>query len=401
MLSKISFCEENRKPFGSEGIGSAALVIILIITLVTGAIAGMAINEWYDGNSNDLNAGNSAEIETKLRNLQGRVELLENILNESTGDWPVDDIYKRVAPSIVNITVEKTSSTIFGTTKETAQGSGFVFDSTGHILTNHHVVEGATSILVKFSDGETIEAALVGSDVYSDVAVLRVDRAEVEEFPDPLNLADSGKVEPGDRIIAIGNPFGLTGTTTTGIVSQVNRLLETESGYGIPGVIQMDAAINPGNSGGPLLSFNGSVIGITTAIRSSTGTFSGIGFAVPSNLVGKVATALMEEGEYKHPWIGITGTDVNYEIARERGLDRVRGFLIEQVISDSPAGEAGLKRGDVLLTIDDKTIISLEDVLSYIELNKTPGDIVDFGVLRDGEIITVELELGVRPPFEG
>ena len=194
-------------------------------------------------------------------------------------------------------------------------GSGFVYDNLGHIITNAHVVEGASKATVTFLDGTQYDAEIIGKDKFTDIAVMKVN--EKPRLLHPLQIGDSSKLHVGDQVAAIGNPFGLSGSMTSGIVSQLGRLLPTQdSGFSIPDVIQTDAAINPGNSGGPLLNMKGEVIGINTAIQSISGEFSGIGFAVPSNTALKIVPSLIEDGEYNHPWIGISGRDIDPDLAR-------------------------------------------------------------------------------------
>ncbi|KXA91777.1 hypothetical protein AKJ63_00970 [candidate division MSBL1 archaeon SCGC-AAA259D18] len=316
-------------------------------------------------------------------------------------DWPVDEIYREVRNSIVVIKSKMVTMGFFGPSTQTVQGSGFVYSDEGYILTNHHVIEEADNISVRFWNGSTVEAFLVDSDPYSDVALLKVDSSKIPDNLHPLELGDSSEIDPGDRIIAIGNPFGLAGSTTTGIVSQTGRVLSTQAGYSIPGIIQIDAAINPGNSGGPLLNFEGEVIGINTAIESETGNFSGIGYAVPSSIISKIVSRWLENKEYHHPWVGIIYEEVTQETAREGGLEEVRGILVKGIVANGPAEKAGLRIDDIILKVDGVKIIDGEDFLSYIELNKSPGDELSFKVLRNGETIMIPLELGERPSPSG
>lgn len=292
-----------------------------------------------------------------------------------------------------------------------ATGSGFTYDSIGHIVTNNHVVEGALAVEVTFPDGTILPAQVVGTDPYSDVAVLKV-----EASPDlikPLLLGDSSKIAVGQRVFALGNPFGLTASMTEGIVSQTDRELRTEFRYLIIGVIQVDAAINPGNSGGPLLDAAGEAIGVNTAIRTTTGEFSGVGFAIPINMVRKVANSIIETGKFDHAWVGISGTDVTPAIAQAMGLEEPRGFLVTEVTPDGPADRAGIEAGtvvevvdgmeinlggDVIVAVDGVEMKGLYDALIYIEGNKSPGDTVVFTIVRKGETQAVDLALGVRPP---
>lgn len=290
---------------------------------------------------------------------------------------------------------------------ENAQGSGFIYSEEGHIVTNEHVVEGAERIEVSFTDGTTRNARLVGKDPYTDLAVLKVNKRDLKT----LELGNSSNVEVGQRAVAIGNPFGLRGSMTSGIISQKGRTLRTQGGFSTPNVLQTDAAINPGNSGGPLMNVDGKVIGVNTAIESNTGVFSGIGFAIPSNTVRRVVPELIDDGKYSHPWIGVSGIDVNQEIAEEMELENSTGFMIMEVVSGGPAEAAGLQEGDRNVTIDgaeltvggdiitainDQKIRGISDVLLYLARDAEVGETVQITVIRDGERMEIPLTLQSR-----
>jgi S1-C subfamily serine protease len=290
---------------------------------------------------------------------------------------------------------------------ENAQGSGFIYSEEGHIVTNEHVVEGAERIEVSFTDGTTRNARVVGKDPYTDLAVLKVNKRDLKA----LELGNSSNVEVGQRAVAIGNPFGLRGSMTSGIISQKGRTLRTQGGFSTPNVLQTDAAINPGNSGGPLMNVDGKVIGVNTAIESNTGVFSGIGFAIPSNTVRRVVPELIDDGEYSHPWIGVSGIDVNQEIAEEMELENSTGFMIMEVVSGGPAEAAGLQEGDRNVTIDgaeltvggdiitainDQKIRGISDVLLYLARDAEVGETVQITVIRDGERMEIPLTLQSR-----
>ncbi|MDW8212162.1 MAG: trypsin-like peptidase domain-containing protein [Roseiflexaceae bacterium] len=259
-------------------------------------------------------------------------------------------LYRRVNPSVVSIEVVVDHPPVGGApfTIPSSQGSGFLFDDQGHIVTNNHVVENGSKFQVRFSDGTVLLARLIGGDPGSDLAVLKVD--ELPPGVAPLPLADSRTVEVGQRAIAIGNPFGLRNTLTVGVVSGIGRSLSgpaSSSGgrFRIPNIIQTDAAINPGNSGGPLLNIYGEVIGVNTAISSGSGAFEGVGYAVPSNAVSRVVPALIRDGRYDHPWMGIGMRDVDPLLAESLDLPARQGVLITEVVPDSPAERAGLRGG--------------------------------------------------------
>jgi Trypsin-like serine proteases, typically periplasmic, contain C-terminal PDZ domain len=256
-----------------------------------------------------------------------------------------------------------------------------------------------------------LSATLVGYDVDTDLAVLRIEPPSDLQLR-PLPLGDSRALRIGDPVIAIGNPFGLQGSVTVGIVSQKGRLLPSDRGYLIPGVIQIDAAINPGNSGGPLLNYRGEVVGVTTAIETTTGTFSGVGYAIPSSIVARVVPVLIEKGRYSHSYLGISGKELNSLVAERAGIPVKSGFLVETVSNNSPASRAGLRGGntritvagesyliggDVIVAIDGHPISSLDDLLTYLVENTSPGDRVVLTVIREGRVVNVPVVLGERP----
>jgi len=331
------------------------------------------------------------------------------------------NLYERVNPSVVNIviTVDNGNSTAATSLFPTqGQGSGFVVDAAGHIVTNNHVIADANKIEVTFFDGTTVDAEFVGADPDSDIAVIQVDVPA--ESLRPITWGDSDTVRVGQRAVAIGNPFGLAGTLTSGIISALGRSLPTENGaFRIPEIIQTDAAINPGNSGGPLLNSEGRVIGVNTAIVPRRDTFGGersflgVGFAVPANLAKRVVPGLIESGKYQHPWIGFSGNTVTAEIAKAMDLPKAGGALVVQVISGSPADKAGLRSGtreivldsgldttiggDVIIAIDDEEIHSFDDLISFLSRRGEVNKKVMLTILRNGKEQQVELTLEARP----
>jgi len=290
-------------------------------------------------------------------------------------------------------------------------GSGFVYDILGHTITNAHVIENATKVTVTFLDGNQYNAEIIGSDKFTDIAVIKVN--EKPRLLHPLDIGDSSVLLVGEQVAAIGNPFGLSGSMTSGIVSQLGRLLfSPDNGFSIPDVIQTDAAINPGNSGGPLLNMKGEVIGINTAIRSSTGEFTGVGFAIPSNTIKKIVPSLIEEGKYHHPWMGITGIDIDPDLAKIRELGNAKGFLVVTVIDGHPADDAGLQGvsktveidgkeypidGDIIISVDGKEVRKINDLLVHLQREKSVGDEMILGVIRDGDLMHLTLTLAERP----
>ena len=274
------------------------------------------------------------------------------------------------------------------------------------------MIEAANTIQVTFLDGNITEASKVGEDPYSDLAIVKVNPQVTTLHP--VVLGDSSNLTVGEPVAAIGNPFGLSDTITAGIVSALERTMDAPGGYTIIDVIQVDAAINPGNSGGPLVNLAGQVVGINTAIISETGTFAGVGFAIPSDTIKREISNLIEFGTYKHPWVGVSGIDVSVSIAQYIGLEKPQGFLIIEVIPDSPADLAGLQGGtqtvtiggqeilvggDVIAGIDDQPVRKLNDLVVYIERNKHPGDSINLKIIRNGEQISIPLQLGERPPL--
>jgi len=323
-------------------------------------------------------------------------------------------IYDTVNPSVVNIQVLGTYNYGFYVGAVSSQGSGFVWDPQGHIVTNNHVVENAYNITVTFSDGTTTTAEVVGTDVQSDLAVIKVDPTGLTLHP--VSLGDSQAVKVGDLVIAIGNPYGLAGSMTQGIVSALSRSLTVDSSnpfssstYTIPDIIQTDAAVNPGNSGGVLVNTSGEVIGVTSAIQSTTNANAGIAFAIPSHIVERIVPVLIKDGRYKHPSLGLSGITLTANYATEMGLDaNTHGVLITDITPGGAADLAGLREttqqytrynrgviifGDVITAIDGNPVRTYEDLISYI-FNKTEvGQKVELTILRDGKEMTVTATL--------
>ena len=288
-------------------------------------------------------------------------------------------------------------------------GSGFVFDKKGHVITNAHVVNDAKKVVVTFLDGRSYNAEIIGIDEFTDLAVIKVNVDSI--LLRPLTLGDSSNLKVGEPIAAIGNPFGLSGSMTSGIVSQLGRLLPSGSGYSIPDVIQTDAAINPGNSGGPLLNMRSEIVGINTAIQSATGEFTGVGFAIPSQTIVKIIPTLIDKGEYKHPWIGISGRDIDPDLAKVLGLKDAVGFLVVTVVENSPASKAGLIGsektievegvnyaigGDIILSVDKVEVRKIADILIHLQRAKSVGDEMVLEILRDNRTTNITVILQER-----
>lgn len=347
-------------------------------------------------------------------------QISDNLLEQNNStELKIQDLFSQTSKSVVQITVIDPLSNA-----QQALGSGFLYDKDGHIITNNHVVafnEGNNNYLVTFSNGNSYQAKLIGHDPYSDLAVLKLDPIDIVLSPIPLGNSSSLRV--GDTVAAIGNPFGLSGSLTVGIVSGLGRLLPSTDGstspfsqfamnFNIPDIIQTDAAINPGNSGGPLLNLKGEVIGINSAIFSNTGVNAGIGFAVPSNTVKKVVQSIISSGKYLHPYLGVVGMDITPQLAKIFGLKESKGFLITDITPGSPAAKSGKLQkgtitsnqrgeiidsdGDIIVAIDDKEVRKIDDILTYLEREKEVGDTVTLKILRNDKLENVEIVLGPR-----
>ena len=368
-------------------IGGAIATIAIVFAVF---VSFNSVSE-NDGGELIVTNGNHAETVGEVTEIQRSYE------------YSLIDIFEKSEESVVQVNILRGES-------DGGMGSGFVYSDDGYIITNQHVVRDAQKVTVTFLDGEAYIGDVVGRDRDLDIAVVKVNPSNT--YIQPIKIGDSSKLKVGEKIAAIGNPFGLSGSMTSGIVSQIGRLLPQESGYSIPDVIQTDAAINPGNSGGPLINMKGEVVGINTAIQSATGEFSGIGFAVPANTVKKVVPILIEKGEFKHPWMGISGTDVDPELAEVRELNSSKGFLVVSVIEGSPADTAGLLGvtetkdmdgrefaldGDIILSIDGETVRKISDILIHLQREKSVGDEMVLSVNRDGEILELTMILEERP----
>src|SRR6266571_4653024 len=351
---------------------------------------------------------------------------LQNINSPSGSSAPLSlkTIFKQVENSVVQVTrkIPAAASPLNPQSPNaTALGSGFVYDNQGHIITNGHVVGDAKIVDVTFVDGNRDTAKVIGTDIFSDIAVLQISRNTTQQQQqqllasvEPLAIGNSSKLEVGDQVIAIGNPFGLSDTMTTGIVSGVGRLLPAAAGAGfsIPNTIQTDAPINPGNSGGPLLNIQGQVIGMNTAIFSASGTFSGIGFAIPSNSIMRIAPALIEKGYYIHPYLGLNGatltSDLSENLTGAPAATNLKGIYIDTITKNGPADKAGVHgsttdqyskkhAGDVIIGVDGHTVVRIDDLISYIDQHKSVGDNITLTVYRNGHAMDLKATLTPRP----
>ncbi len=321
-------------------------------------------------------------------------------------------IYSIDNPSIVTVMGTLVSQGSIQATGEIL-GSGFVtlYLNSAYVVTNFHVVDSVSNITITFSDGDSYPASVIGTDAYSDLAVLTV-QAPASEFH-PISIGNSSALRVGQPVAAIGNPFGLSGSMTVGIVSQLDRSLQESAAgnFSIANVIQFSAPINPGNSGGPLLNANGQVVGITTAV---VGGSQGVGFAIPSNTILREISSLINIGQYNnHPFMGIGGTDMTYYLSQAIGTNYTYGVLVETVTSNGPAAKAGivggstqvvvqgvpyLIGGDIIVSINGTKIVSFDSLASYNEQYVLPGQTINVGIIRNGHFMTVALVMGVRPP---
>lgn len=342
------------------------------------------------------------------------------------------DLYDVVSASVVNIQVTRPASAMgagipgFGIPEEElpedqSQGSGFIYDNDGHIITNNHVVEDAIDVLVIFANGRWAEAEVVATDPQADLAVIKVTPPDGVDWQ-PLELAEPNTLRVGHTVIAIGNPFGLDGTMTTGIVSALGRGLPigttSEGNYTLPDVIQTDAAINPGNSGGPLLDLQGRVIGVNFAIRSQVRSNAGVGFAIPVSIVHRVVPDLINEGRFSYAYLGLTGGSINAVVTNALDLPNdLQGVYVATVVPGGPSAAADIRGGsqrittedgleilgggDIITAVDGESVFRFEDLVSYLVIEASPGETITLSILREGEMIEVDVTLGERPTDTG
>ena len=391
MINNLMPEEQSPSSSNKWAYAFAAILIILIVNTGVFAVAFLNIQNQLETMDASL-----AEQSSEIQDMQNQLEIFDAI--DQTGLMPWPTIYNQVKDSVVLI------QTNLGL------GSGFVYDTKGHIITNHHVIQGAETIQVSFLDGNITSANIVGMDIYSDLAVIKVDPEVTTLYP--VVLGSSSELAVGSPVAAMGNPFGLSDTLTAGIVSSLGRTLTAAKNYVIIDIIQIDAAVNPGNSGGPLVNIYGQVVGVNTAIESETGTFTGISFAVPSDTIKREVDDLIATGSYAHPWLGVSARDVNIVIADAIGLEKPQGVLVVEVTEGSPADQAGLRGGDqnvtlagqlipiggdVITGIDGLPMRRMADVVVYMERNTSPGDSVVFEIIRDGQELSLTVTLGERP----
>jgi 2-alkenal reductase len=371
-------------------------VLFGLVLILAACGRGPAIGDFFDAPAPALSEPTAVQPATTAPVIP--VQRTNPALLENGLEGTLTELYRRANPAVVYILVPPASS-----------GSGFVYSSDGHIVTNSHVVDGGRTYEVVFASGERRSARLVGRDVDSDLAVIQVD--SLPDGVQPLPLADPASVQVGQFAVAIGNPFGEQGSMTLGIVSGLGRSLPSQRGaigstYSLPEVIQTDAPINPGNSGGPLLNLFGEVIGVNAAIASETGVGSGVGFSIPVAAVAQVVPRLVADGVYEYAYLGASfDNEISLGDLGVYGLDQTRGAYVLGVNQDGPAARAGLvaanpnngRGGDLIIAIDGQSVSDFDDLNRYLVFYTQPGQTVQMTVLRDGGTIVLPLELGVRP----
>lgn len=400
--------ETNQQP-RKPRFSIVLIVIITVASLITGGFVGYAMTR--------VTLGENVDLQSQISSLQQQITELQSSQN-TAGQVIVDEkvslaqIYEQVKDSIVVVRGYTVEYDIFRRAfYSSVQGSGFVYEYNDRmvVITNNHVVEDTINNTVTFFNGDAYAASVIGSDPYADLAVLSTEAPESEY--EPLEMVSSSTLEMGDPLIAVGGPYGLAGSMTTGIVSALGRTITAESSnYAIANVIQTSTPINPGNSGGPLLNYQGQVIGITTAIVSDS---QGLGFAIPSSTVLKEIGALVTKGSYdQHSWLGASGADMNYEIAKALNVNWTYGWLIADVTSGGPAEKAGLQGGtrqiqvsdtivmvggDIVTALNGTRIRNLDDLSTFLEERTLPSQTVEVTIVRNGETMTIPLKLGMRP----
>jgi S1-C subfamily serine protease len=406
--------EQHRRSRASAAV-IVVLVLLLVATLYYYNASPTAQNTSTTATINSLQA-QVAELQASIASLQAQLGRQASPTSTASNVVNAQGIFSAAFQSVVTIQgdVASTVLTFFGprTSYSAVLGSGFVYalQRSNYIITNFHVVDGMTNMSVAFSNGDAFPGKVVGTDPYSDLAVVSV-AAPSSEFV-PIRIVDSSNLQVGQPVFAIGSPFGLSGTFTSGVISQLGRTIQeaTSGNYSVSGIIQFSVPINPGNSGGPLLDTSGEVVGITTATVSGS---QGLGFAIPSRTILKELPSLVASGSYKmHSYLGIRGTDMDYQLAQASHTNVTYGVLIEDVTSGSPASGAGLKGGsktvvidgqqylvggDIIVCVNGTRIINQDALSSYLEVNTVAGQTVVLGVVSNGSLMTVKVTLGARP----
>lgn len=374
--------------FTSKDYRKASASILILLFVAGLLVGGLLIFFVSYRQVTNLN-GQITNLQTSISNLEGHQNATYQTITILQNGTSLVDIYANLRNSVVLVQGDTTDGGV--------QGSGFVYDFAGRtvVLTNYHVVQGTTGLSVTFSDGNGYGAIVLGTDPYSDLAVLSVTNAPASEFK-PVTIVSSAPLRMGEPVIAIGNPYGLVGSLTTGVVSATGRTITetTAGGYAIANIIQSSTPINPGNSGGPLLNSVGNVVGITAAIVSDS---QGLGFAIPSNTILREISALIETGSYKgHSYLGVTGEDMSYTIAQQVGVNVTYGWRLGTVAIGGPS-DGKLSVNDIIIAMNGQTIKSNDDLASYLEEHTIPGDNLVLTVVRGHSQIDITVTLGIRP----
>jgi putative serine protease PepD len=342
------------------------LPLALVVAAIGGGIVGAGVMAAVDEDGS-----------TTTATVAGR-----EVADQSSAPTSLSELYKQVSPSVVEIQVQAQGDSPFGS-PQGGTGTGWMYDET-HIVTNQHVISSANEVTIRFEDGREVQARVIGSDPSTDVALLELN--EGADAPATLERGSTESLEVGDPVVAIGSPFGLEGSLTTGVVSGLGRTIQAPDGFAIDNVVQTDAALNPGNSGGPLLDLNGRVVGMNAQIASQSGSSSGIGYAIPIETVQSVVEQLLEDGQVEHAYLGVEVAD-----AENNG-----GARIVTVRDGAPADKAGVQEGDVVVSADGEEVQNGDDLRSAVNA-KNPGDELELEVRRDGNTRTITVELGTRP----
>ncbi|MDW8023741.1 MAG: trypsin-like peptidase domain-containing protein [Nitrososphaerota archaeon] len=404
---------ENTQKVGTKSFLAILVVAVALLGLFVGGFAGYSLSYLHLSNKIKVLEDRLSTVQGQLSNLQLTRELVNTTTYIMGTNVSLSELYEKVKDSVVVIRGLVVQYDIFRRPHYTqVQGSGFIYNFSGRMvaITNYHVIADTINVTVTFINGNGYAATVLGTDPYVDLAVLSVDAPESELKP--LEIVSSSTLKVGDVVVAVGNPYGLTGSMTIGIVSALGRTITEEQtgGYPIANVIQTTAPLNPGNSGGPLLNLKGQVVGVTTAIVSDS---QGLGFAIPSNTILREIGFLVTTGSYnRHPWLGAVGVDMTYEIAKAMSVDVTYGWLITQVTSGGPADKAGLKGGtrqvlitgkyvtvggDIIIAINGTRITNIDVLSAYLEENTSPGQTVEVTIVREKQVMTVAVTLGTRP----
>ncbi|MGC8949398.1 MAG: S1C family serine protease [Thermoprotei archaeon] len=386
-------------------------IVLIILLILIGGISVSLITIYSA--SQEI-----SKLQQQVSMLQSQINNIhQNFVNQNVTyilgkNYSLSQLYDKIKDSVVVVSGTVLSNQFIFQVYYQVQGSGFVYNYNGHnvIITNYHVVQNAVNLTVTFIDGDAYPASVLGYDPYADLAVLSIN-APLYKYK-PLTVVNSSSLKVGDTVIAVGNPYGLAGSMSVGIVSALGRTIseQTAGGFPIANVIQITVPINPGNSGGPLLNLDGQVVGITTAIVAGS---QGIGFAIPSNTILREIGDLIAKGYYnEHPWLGISGVDMSYDIAKVMKVNVTYGVLVVQVISGSPAFQAGLHGGnkqvrlygtsltiggDIIIAINGVRIRNNDDLASYLEEHTRPNQIVDLTIIRNSQKMIIQVKLGSRP----